>query len=136
MLTPTKTIRVSVPVTPEVLEQFQRFSEASGLSMGKSMGEWLKDTLPGLEAMTEILESQKLKPSQAMHSLTLMATALQVQTGDVMAKMRKGPEPAPAAVAKRATVPGAVSARSKPKTAPSPRLVIRGVKSQDKGQMT
>jgi hypothetical protein len=136
MLTPPKTTRVSVPVTPEVLEKFQRFSELSGLSMGKAMGEWLKDTLPGLEAMTDILEAHKRTPSQAMQSLSMMATALQVQTGDVMAKMRKGPEPAPAAVAKRATVPGAVSARAKPKTAPTPRLVIRGVKSQDKGQMT
>ena len=69
----TKNLRVSVPIAPDVLAKFQRFSEASGLSLSKSIGDWLKDTASGLDAMTDILESHKRSPAQAMEKLTLLA---------------------------------------------------------------
>lgn len=93
MKTPLKTIRVSVPVTPEVLEKFKRFSEASGLSLGKSIGDWLKDTASGLDAMTDILEAHKRSPSQAMAKLSVYASALQDMTSDAMQSMKTGPSP-------------------------------------------
>ena len=88
-----KTIRVSVPVTPDVLEKFQRFSQASGLSVGKSIGDWLRDTASGLDAMTDILESHRRSPSQAMQKLSTYATALQDMTSSALNAMQDAPSP-------------------------------------------
>ena len=92
MKTPPKTIRVTVPVEPHVLAKFQRFAEASGLSIGKSMGDWLKDTVDGLEAMTDILEAHKRSPKQAMAKLTNYASALQDITEQALEGMKKPPK--------------------------------------------
>lgn len=89
----TKTMRVSVPITSDVLAKFQRFSEASGLSVSKSIGDWLKDTAGGLDAMTEILEAHKRSPAQAMARLTTYASALQDMTSGALEGMRNGPSP-------------------------------------------
>lgn len=133
MHTPPKTIRVSVPVTPEVLAKFQRFSEASGLSLGKSMGDWLKDTADGLQAMTDILEAHKRSPAKAMAQLSTYATALQDITSETIKKMKTAPSPlgegAPPAGKSLAAAKAAIV-----KAAQSPRPVIRGVKSQPKGK--
>ena len=93
MNTPPKTIRVSVPVTPEVLAKFQRFAEVSGLSVGKSMADWLRDTMSGLDAMVDILESHKLRPSQAMEKLTLLASSLQDITAGTIQAMKEQSSP-------------------------------------------
>ena len=89
----TKTTRISVPITPEVLAKFQRFSDASGLSLGKSIGDWLKDTAAGLDAMTDILETHKKTPAQAMEKLATYASALQDMTSGALEAMKKGPSP-------------------------------------------
>ena len=89
----TKINRVSVPISAEVLVKFQRFSEASGLSVSKSIGDWLRDTVTGLDAMTDILESHKRSPAQAMEKLTLLASSLQEMTGEAMQSMKSGPSP-------------------------------------------
>lgn len=93
MKTPHKTIRVSVPIAPEVLEKFKRFSEASGLSVGKSIGDWLRDTVSGLDAMTDILEAHKRSPAQAMQQLAVYASALQDMTSGALESMKEGSGP-------------------------------------------
>ena len=93
MIAPTKTTRISVPLSPEVLEKFKRFSQASGLSLGKSIGDWLKDTASGLDAMTDILEAHKRSPAQAMEKLALLASAMQDMTGQAIQGMKSGPSP-------------------------------------------
>lgn len=89
----TKTMRVSVPITSDVLAKFQRFSEASGLSVSKSIGDWLRDTAGGLEAMTDILETHRRSPRRAMAQLTTYASALQDMTSMALEGMEKGPSP-------------------------------------------
>ena len=130
MNTPPKTIRVSVPVTPEVLEKFKRFSEVSGLSLGKSMGDWLKDTMGGLDAMTCILESHRSKPAQAIAQLQDLAQSLQILTEQTVENMKTAP-PGGGAPLAGGRLLAELALR---KAAQSPRLVIRGVKSLDKGQ--
>lgn len=93
MHTPPKTIRVSVPVTPEVLAKFQRFAEVSGLSVGKSMADWLRDTMSGLDAMVDILESHKRRPSEAMEKLALLASSIQDITTGAIQGMKEQPSP-------------------------------------------
>jgi hypothetical protein len=126
---PPKTTRVSVPVTPEVLAKFQRFSEASGLSLGKSIGDWLKDTVAGLDAMTEILESHKRKPAEAIAKLHGLSATLQAVSEEAMQNMRKPPRREGAPLAGEGRAAEAMRA-----AAQSPRLVIRGGNSPKTGK--
>ena len=130
---PSKTIRVSVPLTPEILEKYQRFSEVSGRSLARSISDWLRDTAQGLDAMTEILETHQRKPIEAMAKLQTLATSLQVMSEQTIETMRTAPSPlgegVPPAGKSLAVARAAIT-----KAAQSPRLVIRGVKSQDKGK--
>lgn len=80
----TKPIRVTVPVTPEVLAMFQRLSLASGKSVGRMMGEWLDETRDGLEPMIEIIENFKTAPKAAVQALQLRASALTDMTAEVV----------------------------------------------------
>ena len=126
MPTPSQTIRVSVPVTPQVLEKFQRFAAVSGLSVGKSMGDWLRDTMGGLEAMTEILEVHKTRPGQAIAQLQDLAASLQTLTTETTEIMKTAEPGGRAPLAGR----GRQAEQALADAAQSPRLVIRGVKSQ------
>ena len=139
-----KPVRVTVPVTPEVQEAFQRLAAASGISTGKAMGDWLKDTLEGALAMAEMLEKARAAPKQAvrqMHSYVLGLTDVTSELlADLSKRSRKG-----ATAAGRQTPPSAVSAgegappRGEGPTARKasaaakaplpPRTVIRGGKS-------
>ena len=88
-----KPIRVTVPVTPEVLEMFQRLSTASGKSVGRLMGEWLDETREGLEPMIEIMINFKKAPKAAVQALQLHANALNEMTADVVKQaMRLKPD--------------------------------------------
>ena len=139
-----KPVRVTVPVTPEVQEAFQRLAAASGISTGKAMGDWLKDTLEGALAMAEMLEKARAAPKQAvrqMHSYVLGLTDVTSELlADLSKRSRKG-----ATAAGRQTPPSAGSAgegappRGEGPTARKasaaakaplpPRTVIRGGKS-------
>ena len=102
----TKQIRVTVPVTPEVLEMFQRLSTASGKSVGRLMGEWLDETRDGLEPMIEIMTNFKKAPKAAVQALQLHAAALNEMTaGVVMDAMRLDPETGMAGTARSAAGP-------------------------------
>jgi hypothetical protein len=133
MISTPKTIRVSVPVTSEVLEKFQRFSEVSGLSVSKSMGDWLRDTMAGLDAMTDILETHKQAPARAISKLQGLTSALQTVSDEAVESMKRRPSPlgegAPLAGKSLAVAKAAIS-----KAATSPRLVIRGGNSPQKGK--
>lgn len=62
-------VRVTVPVTPEVQEAFKRLADASGLSVGKAMGEWLQDTLEAVESMAELMEKARSQPKLVARQL-------------------------------------------------------------------
>jgi len=103
---PIKPIRVTVPVTPEVLALFHRLSDASGKSVGRLMGEWLDETRDGLEPMIEIMTNFKKAPKAAVHALQLHAAALNEMTaGVVMDAMRLDPETGMEGTARSAAVP-------------------------------
>ena len=84
-----KAIRVTVPVSPEVLELFQRFSRLSGQSVGRSMGSWLEETKDGIAPMMDILEHHKKAPMKAIQSLQAYAGTLTDLTGDLFDKVGK-----------------------------------------------
>lgn len=139
-----KPVRVTVPVTPEVQEAFQRLAAASGMSTGKAMGEWLQDTLEGALAMAEMLEKARAAPKQAvrqMHSYVLGLTDVTSELlADLSKRSRKGataagrhtPTSAGSAgegAPPRGEGPTARKASAAAKAPLPPRTVIRGGKS-------
>jgi hypothetical protein len=89
-----KSIRVTVPVSPEVLARFQRLSKVAGQSVGRAMGEWLEETQSGLDPMIEILETHKKAPLKAIQTLQNYSATLSDLTGDLFAKVARMDESA------------------------------------------
>ena len=127
-----KPVRVTVPVTPEVQEAFQRLAVASGMSTGKAMGEWLQDTLEGALAMAEMLEKARQAPKRAVRQMHSYALGLTDLTGDLMdelaSKSAGAGKRGKASAATGTAGGGTVAAKAAPAPLP-PRTVIRGGKS-------
>ena len=97
-----KPIRVTVPVSPEVLAVFQRLSKAAGQSVGRSMGGWLEETMEGVAPMIDILERHKQAPKKAIQALQLYAGTVQDMSNDLFDKVRAMPtDGSDSAVARR-----------------------------------
>ena len=103
-----KQLRVTVPITPEVLVMFQRLSDASGKSVGKLMGEWLEETRDGLEPMIAIMTQFKTAPKAAVIALQLRANALSDMAAEVVKDaMTFDPDSAAPGGRKRSAMQGA-----------------------------
>ena len=87
--TKPKTIRVTVPVTPEVQEVFKRLSEASGVSVGKAMGEWLADTSEAAIGMADLLEKARAQPKLVANQIHSYALGLTDLTADLLEGISK-----------------------------------------------
>jgi len=75
--TPTKSVRFSVPVTPEVQATFQRLAEASGRSMAASLGQWLTDTKDAAELMAVNLERLREAPGDFVMRVKLHTSSVE-----------------------------------------------------------
>lgn len=75
--TPSKTIRLSVPVTPEVQATFQRLAQASGRSMAASMSQWLLDTQQAAELMADNIERLRSSPGDVVARVKLHTASLE-----------------------------------------------------------
>lgn len=120
-------VRLSITVTPEVHSAFRRLADASGMSMGKAMGEWLGDTLEAVEFMAEKMEQARAAPRLVMQEMHAYALGLADETHQVLQQVKKREREARASDARartRAPHGPAPSAAATP-----PRPVIRGVKS-------
>lgn len=84
-------VRVTVPVTPEVQEAFKRLADASGLSVGKAMGEWLQDTLEAVESMADLMEKARAQPKLVARQLQGYALGITDLTNELMEDLRKRP---------------------------------------------
>jgi hypothetical protein len=87
-LSPPSLVRVTVPVTPEVLEAFQRLAKAGNMSTGKAMASWLEDTLDGVTYMASTMERARAAPKLVAQELHAYALGLADETGDLMQKVR------------------------------------------------
>ena len=88
---PTKPPRVSVPVSAEVLEVFQRLAKAGNMSTGKAMAEWLSDTVEAAEVMASTMERARAAPKIVMREMHAYALGLADETGELMRQItRKG----------------------------------------------
>lgn len=94
MLTPPtpkpKKIRLTIPVTVEVHEAFQRIGKATAMPTGRAMGEWLGDTLDAAQYLADTLEKARAAPKLVAQQLHAYALGLSDETGALMARMREG----------------------------------------------
>lgn len=84
---PIPKVRVTVPVSQEVLDRFKRLSQVSGQSVGRAMGEWLEETQIGLDPLIDMIEYHKRAPRKAVQSLQAYSAALHDMTGDLFDKV-------------------------------------------------
>lgn len=85
--TTSDSIRLTITVTPEVHATFQRFAKASGMSLGRAMGEWLGDTLEGAELLASQMERARAAPKAAIREMHAFALGLTDETGALMRKI-------------------------------------------------
>lgn len=134
-----KSIRVTVPVSPEVLALFQRLSKAAGQSVGRSMGGWLEETMDGVVPMIHILERHKQAPKKAIQSLQLYAGTLQDMSNDLFDRVREMPteggDRAPALAAMQSASDGIQNHMKRGLTPPSSNTGGKGRKTAKNGGM-
>lgn len=133
-ITPTsKPPRVSVPVSAEVLEVFQRLAKAGNMSTGKAMAEWLGDTVEAAEFMAATMEKARAAPKVVMREMHAYALGLADETGEMIRQIsRKGElERAQASVVARKRSAGGGDGLSDPLTPP---LSNTGGKVPEKGK--
>lgn len=85
---PTKPARVSVPVSSEVLEAFQRLAKAGNMSTGKAMASWLEDTVDAAQFLAQTLEKAREAPKLVAQEMHAYALGLADETGDLLTKIR------------------------------------------------
>lgn len=82
-------VRVTVPVTNEVRDTFQRLAKAGGMSTGRAMGEWLSDTLDAALFMAEKMEQARAAPRIVANELHAYALGLADETSEVLERVRE-----------------------------------------------
>ena len=123
----TEPVRLTITVTPEVHAAFRRLADASGMSMGKAMGEWLGDTLEAVEFMAEKMEQARAAPRLVMQEMHAYALGLADETKQVLANVKERERAGRASAARART--GGPHAPAAPTAPTPPRPVIRGGKS-------
>lgn len=83
-----KPVRVTVPVPPDVLSAFKRLAAAQGVSVGRAMGEWLTDTLDGVNAMTDLVQQARRTPHLAARQLHAYAAATADQAAELLDQVK------------------------------------------------
>lgn len=83
-----KPLRVTVPVTPETKLAFERLAAAQGCSVGKAMGDWLRDTSSAADHMTEALQDVKTKPFEVALKLSGYASATSDMAASLVDQLR------------------------------------------------
>jgi hypothetical protein len=82
-------IRLTIPVSPEVHAVFQRMANASGRPAGRLMGEWLHDHRGAAEQICDVLEGLRASSGRAA-SLGALASAYADQAQSVIDSAKSG----------------------------------------------
>lgn len=86
---PTKTPRISVPVSPEAREAFERLAKAGNMSTGAAIASWLDDTVEGVQYLASTLERARKAPKAVMREMHSYALGLVDETSDMLNKMKE-----------------------------------------------
>jgi hypothetical protein len=85
---PLQNVRLTISITPEVHAAFTRLASARGLSISRTMGDWLDDTLDASAYLADTLEKARAAPRLVAQQLHAYAQGLADETGDLMDKVR------------------------------------------------
>ena len=88
-----KHVRLTISVTPEVHATFERLAKASGLSLSRTMGEWLGDTLEAVEFTAQKVEQARVAPKIVMREMHAYAMGLADETGQLLNRVREARSP-------------------------------------------
>lgn len=83
-------IRLTISVTPEVHEVFSRMAEASGMSLGKCMGDWLADTAEGAQFVALKMQEARKAPKTVMREFQSLARGLVDAVDEAAEGLRSG----------------------------------------------
>lgn len=86
---PSKPPRVSVPVSSDVLEVFERLAKAGNMSTGRAIAEWLGDTCEAAQLMASTMERARAAPKLVTAELHAMMLGMADQTKELQDKYRK-----------------------------------------------
>lgn len=124
-------IRLTITVTPEVHEAFTRMAQVSSMSLGRCMGEWLADTLEGVQLVTHQMERARQAPRQLAVEMRQQVLGILDDADALVALAKSGKLDGLRELGR--TRGDARSAPHAAGTAPAtPRPVIRGGKSPGK----
>jgi hypothetical protein len=85
----SKPIRCTVPVSPEVHAAFEKLAKASGMSVGRAMGDWLGDTIDAVAFMADTMAKARATPKLVARELHSYALGLTDETGELIERMRE-----------------------------------------------
>ena len=83
-------VRLTISVSPEVHATFQRMAAATGVSLGRSMGDWLADTHEAAQFMANAVERAREAPKLALRELHGILLGTADETAQVLDAMRRG----------------------------------------------
>ena len=90
---PSQRVRVTVPVTPDTLEAFQHYADAAGISVGRAMGDWLRDQVSAVTYVAVQLEAVHEAPREIALQLVPAAARMDAESaGERPAAAAAGPE--------------------------------------------
>lgn len=71
-----KRVRLSVPVTEEVHQVFTRMAKAAGLPLGRTMADWLQDTMEGAQFVAAKMEEARAQPRQVLREMRALSVGM------------------------------------------------------------
>jgi hypothetical protein len=83
---PQKPPRVSVPLSAETLQVFQRLAKAGNMSTGRAIAEWLDDTIEAADLMASTMERARAAPKIVTAELHAMMLGMADQTKELADK--------------------------------------------------
>jgi hypothetical protein len=104
-------IRLTVDLTPDVHATFVELAQATGIGIGRTIGDWLGDTQDAARHVASIVQEARKRPSVAASQLHSYASGLSVLTEQLLADVKKGREPAKPATAPEGAGAGVGGAR-------------------------
>lgn len=85
----SKSVRLTIPVSREVHNVFQRLAAAGSMSTGRAMGDWLADTVEAAELMASTMERARAAPKIVTAELHAMMLGMTDHTKELMDKFSK-----------------------------------------------
>jgi hypothetical protein len=107
-------IRLTITVSPEVHDTFQRMAKAGGMSLSRCMGDWLADTVEAAAFTAQKMEEARAAPRLVAREIHSYALGLVDETTDFLESVRKGRRPAASAHGKRSATADREAADSFP----------------------